>query len=130
MNKIPFTDYARDRVIAKLEELRSAGHDAKTLLDTAIERGWRTVFDPTDRRQNPTGDRRGPERALQWWESPEGIEQKALELKVAPPPANAGPQAFTVFKVRVFIAAGDGPWIARMDVTTRRFYDAEKDKKP
>lgn len=42
----PMTDRARELLIGKLEDLRHRGHDPATLIDTAIERGWQTVFEP------------------------------------------------------------------------------------
>jgi putative phage-type endonuclease len=44
--KKPMTDYAKKLLINKLDKLRQAGHDPKQLLDTAIERGWQTVWPP------------------------------------------------------------------------------------
>lgn len=48
----PLRARAAELIIAKLEKLKAAGHDPQTLIDTAIERGWQTVFEPrTDRGQ-------------------------------------------------------------------------------
>lgn len=46
MRGVPFTDAARDGVIAELRKLSDAGHDPAELLATAVTRGWRTVFPP------------------------------------------------------------------------------------
>lgn len=43
----PLSDRARELVIAKLDALRAKGHDPQALLDTAVERGWLTVFEPS-----------------------------------------------------------------------------------
>jgi hypothetical protein len=46
MRGVPFTDAARDGVLRELKRLRDAGHDPAVLLQTAVVRGWRTVFEP------------------------------------------------------------------------------------
>lgn len=43
-----------------------------------------------------------------WWESRQGLLDKAIELGI-PAPADT-PQAFLAFKAAVWVAAGDGPW--------------------
>lgn len=43
-----------------------------------------------------------------WWESRQGLLDKAIELDI-PAPADT-PQAFLAFKAAVWVAAGDGPW--------------------
>lgn len=43
----PMTPRAKQLLVAKLDALRGEGHDPGALLDTATERGWRTVFAPT-----------------------------------------------------------------------------------
>lgn len=48
MRNVPFKAGAEKRVIAKVEKLRSEGHDPEKLLDKAVERGWRTVFGDED----------------------------------------------------------------------------------
>lgn len=45
MRNVPFGEGAERRVIAKIERLRSEGHDPEKLLSKAIERGHRTVFE-------------------------------------------------------------------------------------
>lgn len=46
----------------------------------------------------------------QWWKSDEGVRAKALELEVTPPKAGA-PGEWLMFKARVIVAAGEGPWV-------------------
>lgn len=46
MRNVPFTDAARDGVVAELRKLADMGHDPAGLLATAVTRGWRTVFPP------------------------------------------------------------------------------------
>lgn len=46
MTKIPFTDYARDRIIEKLEQMQSRGIDIAKVLDLSTTNGWRDVFEP------------------------------------------------------------------------------------
>jgi len=42
----PLTDHAGELIRRKLEDLKSKGHDPVELLETAIERGWLTVYEP------------------------------------------------------------------------------------
>lgn len=44
--KKPMTDEAQRLLVVKLEGMRAAGHDVTKLLNTAIERGWQTVYEP------------------------------------------------------------------------------------
>lgn len=46
MRGIPFTDAAKDGVVGELRKLCDAGHDAASLLSTAVTHGWRTVYPP------------------------------------------------------------------------------------
>lgn len=46
MRGVPFTDAARAGVLRELFALSEAGHDPAKLLETAVTRGWRTVFAP------------------------------------------------------------------------------------
>lgn len=48
----PMTDYARLLIFGKLERARAKGHDPTDMLETAIERGWQSVFEPTDGRKD------------------------------------------------------------------------------
>jgi hypothetical protein len=43
-NRCPLTDFARKRVINKLQEFHMQGYVADEILAEAIERGWRSVF--------------------------------------------------------------------------------------
>ena len=45
----PMTARATELVLQKLEKLQAAGHDPAQLLETAMERGWLTVFEPDGR---------------------------------------------------------------------------------
>jgi hypothetical protein len=55
-------------VIAKLDKLRAEGHDPATLIDTAIERGWQSVFAPNSPPVRTGGDEhsREPVKYPQW----------------------------------------------------------------
>lgn len=53
---------------------------------------------------------------LQWWKHDDGIKARAAELRVA----KRDDEDWIVFKARVFIAAGEGPWIDERDTTTFR----------
>lgn len=55
-----------------------------------------------------------------WWKTDEGVRAKALELEVTPPKAGA-PGEWLLFKARVIVAAGEGPWVPDdRDVTLHR----------
>lgn len=42
----PMTDRAQERMLRHLADLRSQGHDAVALMDTAIRSGWQDVYAP------------------------------------------------------------------------------------
>ena len=42
------TDYALKLVVNRLSELKARGHDPTALLNTAIEHGWKTIYEPKD----------------------------------------------------------------------------------
>jgi len=46
MKSVPFTEAAAKGVVRELEKLCNEGHDAASLLDTAVMNGWRTVYPP------------------------------------------------------------------------------------
>lgn len=48
----PLTEYAVLLVIKKLQRLRDSGHNAREILDTSVERGWSSVYEP----QNGNGN--------------------------------------------------------------------------
>ena len=52
----PLTVHAAELVKQKLEKLKAAGHDPTQLLETAIERGWLTVFEPDEKRGKQNGE--------------------------------------------------------------------------
>ena len=51
----PLTDHAAELVQRKLERFAAAGHDPMQLLETAIERGWLTVFAPNEGKEKQDG---------------------------------------------------------------------------
>jgi hypothetical protein len=53
MRNVPFEAGAQRRVIAKLERLRGEGHCPEKLLNKAVERGYRTVFEGDDTKAPP-----------------------------------------------------------------------------
>lgn len=72
------------------------------------------------RRQAKDAERRGEQPAAingRWWKSDDGIYGKATELRVVRDFNEPWPH----FKARVFVAAGEGPWIDERDGTTMRF---------
>jgi hypothetical protein len=50
------TNRALDLILKKLKTLRDQGHDPAMLLDTAVERGWRSVFPPSGYSGNRPAD--------------------------------------------------------------------------
>ena len=42
------TDYAKGLLVAKLDKFRIAGHDPRTIIDTSIEHGWLTFYEPKE----------------------------------------------------------------------------------
>ena len=49
--RVPWTDRAKNLLIAKIFELRKSGEDPEELLDTAVINGWRSVY-PTRKNGN------------------------------------------------------------------------------
>lgn len=49
--KAPNTERAMTLLATKILTLKDQGHDPNLLIETAIERGWKTVFPPDDRGQ-------------------------------------------------------------------------------
>jgi hypothetical protein len=52
---VPFTEAAKKGVVRELEKLTGEGHDAASLLQTAVTRGWRTVFPPAAQKATQRG---------------------------------------------------------------------------
>ena len=44
------TDKAKEIFVRKVVSLHSKGFNPTELIETAIERGWQTVFEPTEKR--------------------------------------------------------------------------------
>ena len=42
------TEYAKVLLISRLDRLRLAGHDVQTIIDTSIEHGWLTFYEPKE----------------------------------------------------------------------------------
>lgn len=57
--RIPLTDFARKRILSKLEMYHRNGYVANEILAEAAERGWRSVFltNDTPRRELSTEER-------------------------------------------------------------------------
>lgn len=90
----PLTAYSAKLVTRKLAALAHMGHDPQALLETAIERGWTSVF-PPDAPNGPRRTAHGPGAA--WWASEQGIIAKGRELELSPRPG----EAMQEFKARV-----------------------------
>jgi hypothetical protein len=58
-SKAPFTEYAKKLTLRKLEDFHRQGYDVNHILETAVERGWRSVFLTADtpRRQLSTQEK-------------------------------------------------------------------------
>jgi rRNA-processing protein FCF1 len=46
--RAPLTDFARKRVLKKLDDIHRSGYVADEVLAEAVERGWRSVFITND----------------------------------------------------------------------------------
>jgi hypothetical protein len=47
----------------------------------------------------------------QWWKSDAGVRIMGEELQISAPPAGAPPAEWLMYRARVLVAAGDGPWL-------------------
>src|SRR5208283_4309462 len=52
------TDYAKMLLIARLDRLRLAGHDPRTMIHDSIEHGWLTFYEPNGK-ANGNGKAKG-----------------------------------------------------------------------
>lgn len=53
--KSPMTEKAEKLLADKLKKLQAKGHDPTELLETAIERGWKSVFEPKENQKAGAG---------------------------------------------------------------------------
>ena len=60
------------------------------------------------------------ESAPDWWKSADGITAKAREFSITTPANGATPAQRLIFNARVFVAAGEGPWIDERNATMMR----------
>ena len=70
------TDYAKRLLISKLDSIRRAGHDPRTIIDNSIEHGWLTFYEPKENGNGRSNTDERNDRLL-------GILQQA-EGKLAP----------------------------------------------
>lgn len=54
--RAPFTDEARDGIVADLAKFRAAGHDVAEVLQTSVNNGWSGVFAPKAAPSKPKGE--------------------------------------------------------------------------
>lgn len=67
-----------------------------------------------------------PAAEADWWKSNDGIAAKGRELNVARPPADQmGAGWFLNYKLKVFAAAGRGPWLDLLPERLRTLVEAE-----
>ena len=85
--KAPMTEYAERLILLKLERLQAEGHDPVAIVNTSIEYGWKGVFAPKDEQG----------KALQWWQTDQGVLAKGAELGLSARPGETLPQ----FKGRI-----------------------------
>lgn len=93
----PLTAYSARLVTRKLAALAHMGHEAQALLETAIERGWSSVFPPDAPDASHASRRTGSTAAAAWWASEQGVIAKGRELELSPRPG----EALQEFKARV-----------------------------
>ena len=74
-SRAPLTDFARKRVLKKLDDIHRQGYVADEVLAESVERGWRSVFLTPDspRRQSTPQEQKNIERI-------NGAVQQALKV--------------------------------------------------
>lgn len=90
MRDVPFTSYARDRLIEKLQRIRDRGHDVNEVLDAAIIGGHRDVIEPSQQRVRQSVSTNGRKTA------PREQATRDIDVKTAdcgPPAARRGGEA-------------------------------------
>ena len=78
-NRKPLTAFAAKLICRKLAKFAMDGHNPNELLETAIERGWQSVFAPDAAR--PTGNGKP---AIAWWTNEPATIAKGKELGLEP----------------------------------------------
>lgn len=79
--KKPMTEEAKRLLVAKLEGLHAKGLNVSDLLNTAIERGWQTVYEPDGKRQQLPANA-GNRNAAADWVPPEMRGEKVVTAEV------------------------------------------------
>jgi hypothetical protein len=109
----PWTRGAAIVSIRRLAKLRELGHEAKTVIEEAVLRGWTGLF-PVKPDAAPAGGATAV--AADWWKTSSGIESMGARHGMR----LQGGESFMHFKVRVFKAAGPGEWMEDMLRTVGR----------
>lgn len=109
----PWTRAAAKVSVDRLAKLRGLGADPKACVEEAVLRGWTGLWAPKD------GDKAaGTSTSLpdDWHTTAPGIAARGKQLGLEQKPS----EPFERFKVRVFKAAGPGPWIEELLTRTGR----------
>lgn len=107
----PMTQRAMELAVRELDTLRKAGQDPAAVLDQSVMRGWQGLFSlkPNGVEHKAAASATPVEKP--WWSTDAGIKDKGRELGVQWLPR----ETFAKFHARVLVAAGDGPWLAKID---------------
>jgi hypothetical protein len=123
--KAPFTDRAAELSILALEDLSALGFDPVKVIDQSILRGWTGLFEvkatASATKSTPT---EGTALSATWFETPEGQVAKGAELGLARKDGENGRN----YKMRVFRAAGPGPWIEQELAAAQRMSEPEYER--
>ena len=77
--KVPNTRRALEIAVGKLDELRAEGYQPQQILQSAIEKGWRGIFKPTEL----STDRNITGRPANWWDTDQGMLDMAQKVGVS-----------------------------------------------
>lgn len=76
--KVPNTKRALEIAVGKLEALKADGYQPAKVLESAIEKGWRGIFRPSEL----STDRNVTGRPANWWDSDQGMLDMAAKIGV------------------------------------------------
>lgn len=76
--KVPNTRRALEIAVGKLEALKADGYEPAKVLESAIEKGWRGIFRPSEL----STDRNVTGRPANWWDSDQGMLDMAAKIGV------------------------------------------------
>lgn len=77
--KVPNTRRALEIAVGKLQALKADGYEPAKVLESAIEKGWRGIFRPSEL----STDRNVTGRPANWWDSDQGMLDMAAKVGVS-----------------------------------------------